>query len=63
MPSLTAPSFLNTHRVRSFASRLPLFTRLVLVGIVAAWIVGVQSVWDLRAWGALVPDQTGITTC
>jgi len=34
----------------------------VLVAIVVFWIVGVQSVWDLRTWGALVPDLVGISS-
>jgi len=53
----------NNMRARSYVNRLPLFTRGVLVAIVAFWAVGVQSVWDLRAWGALVPDLVGFSSC
>lgn len=52
----------SAARARSYAFRLPLFTRLAAVIIVAAWAVGVQSVWDLRAWGALVPDKLNLGT-
>ncbi|KAI8720270.1 Rhomboid protein 2 [Fusarium sp. LHS14.1] len=52
----------NTLRARSYVTRLPLFTRLIVLGIVAAWIASVQSVWDLREWGALIPDQISITS-
>ncbi|KAH8887060.1 rhomboid family protein [Thozetella sp. PMI_491] len=61
MPSPAVSSF-STLRARSYLFRLPLFTRAVLVAIVVFWALGVQSVWDLRAWGALIPDKTGITT-
>ncbi|KAM5341644.1 hypothetical protein ACJ41O_014675 [Fusarium nematophilum] len=50
----------NTLRARSYISRLPLFTRLIVLIIVALWIASVQSVWDLREWGALIPDQISI---
>lgn len=52
----------NTLRARSYVTRLPLFTRLIILVIVAAWIASVQSVWDLREWGALIPDQISITS-
>ncbi|KAF4463583.1 rhomboid 2 [Fusarium albosuccineum] len=50
----------NALRARSYVTRLPLFTRLILLVIVALWIASVQSVWDLREWGALIPDQISI---
>lgn len=47
-------------RVRSYMSRLPLFTRAVILVIIMAEIVGFQSVWDIRQWGSLIPDQLSI---
>ena len=61
MPTPTIPSF-SAARVRSYIFRLPLFTRGVLIVIVACSLLGIQSVWDLRAWGALIPEKTGLTT-
>ncbi|WYZ43041.1 hypothetical protein EsH8_VI_000740 [Colletotrichum jinshuiense] len=52
----------STLRARSYIFRLPLFTRIVVFIIVAAWIAGIQSVWDLRKWGALIPDQLSFTS-
>jgi len=52
----------SAQRARSYIFRLPIFTRGVVLIITLVWIVGVQSVWDEREWGALVPDKTGITT-
>jgi len=64
MPSISFGALMgNNMRARSYVNRLPLFTRGVLVAIVAFWAVGVQSVWDLRAWGALVPDLVGFSSC
>jgi hypothetical protein len=50
----------NSWRLRSYLLRLPLFTRIVLVVIILAEIIGFQSVWDIRQWGALIPDQLSI---
>jgi len=62
-PSISFGAMLgNNLRARSYINRLPLFTRAVVVAIVVFWIVGVQSVWDVRAWGALVPDLVGISS-
>ena len=65
MSSISAASWLTTLRARSHATttRLPLFTRAVLAAIAVFWIVGVQSVWDVRVWGALVPEKVGLATC
>jgi hypothetical protein len=52
----------STLRARSYVLRLPLFTRLIILVIVILWLVGVQSVWNLRQWGALIPDQISIFT-
>ncbi|KAK6069604.1 rhomboid protein 2 [Seiridium cupressi] len=53
---------LSTLRARSYVFRLPLFTRAMVLIIVVLWLVGIQSAWDLRQWGALIPDQISITT-
>jgi glycosylphosphatidylinositol transamidase len=52
----------STMRARSYAFRLPLFTRAMVLLIVVLWIVSLQSVWNLQQWGALIPDQVGIFT-
>ncbi|GKT63745.1 rhomboid protein 2 [Colletotrichum tofieldiae] len=52
----------STLRARTYVFRLPLFTRIVLLIIVVAWIAGVQSAWDIRQWGALIPDQLSFTS-
>ncbi|KAK0724812.1 rhomboid protein 2 [Lasiosphaeris hirsuta] len=62
MPSVNLASVLTSLRSRTYTTRLPLFTRGVLVAILAFWIAGIQSLWDVRAWGGLAPDQVGITT-
>lgn len=52
----------NTLRARSYISRIPLFTRAIAVIIVLLWVVGTQSVWDLRKWGALIPSELNFAT-
>ncbi|KAI1100435.1 Gaa1-like protein [Jackrogersella minutella] len=52
----------NTVRARSYVVRLPLFTRVMIVVMVAFWIAGLQSTWNVRQWGALIPNELGITT-
>ncbi|KAK4194982.1 rhomboid protein 2 [Triangularia verruculosa] len=59
-PNITTT--LNTARARTYVFRLPLFTRVVIIAIVGFWIAGLQSVVDVREWGALIPDEMGITT-
>lgn len=61
MPSLNVASF-NTLRARSYVFRLPLFTRAVIVAVAVFWVLDLQPLWDVRAWGALIPKQFGITT-
>ncbi|KAK3313927.1 hypothetical protein B0H66DRAFT_567403 [Apodospora peruviana] len=61
MPTPSIPSF-NTSRARAYVFRLPLFTRAVVAIIVATWLLSLQQLWDVRAWGALVPDKTGMAT-
>ncbi|KAF9870404.1 hypothetical protein CkaCkLH20_12071 [Colletotrichum karsti] len=51
----------STLRARSYIFRLPLFTRIVVVAIVAAWAASLQSTWDVKDWGALIPDQLSFT--
>ncbi|KAK0750457.1 Gaa1-like protein [Schizothecium vesticola] len=59
--SINPLSWLTASRARARA--LPLFTRAAVAGIVVFWIVGVQkALWDVRAWGALVPDEVGLTS-
>lgn len=51
-------------RAKSYVYRLPLFTRLVVFIIVAAWVAtaALGKTWDIPAWGALVPDEVGFAT-
>lgn len=59
MPNI--PGF-STLRARSYVLRLPLFTRAIIFVIIVLWLVGIQSAWNLRQWGALIPDQINIFT-
>lgn len=65
MPVVSIPSQFSAQRARSYVFKLPLFTRVVIFAIVATWVaelvVGTQ--WDVKAWGALVPDDVGISSC
>lgn len=65
MPTLAIPSHFSAVRARSYAFRLPLFTRILILAIVAAWVSGgvAGDTWDLRAWGALVPAEVGFSSC
>jgi len=58
-PSL--PQF-SAARMRSYVFRLPLFTRLIILVIILLWIASYQSVWDVVQWGALIPDEIGLST-
>jgi hypothetical protein len=60
-PAPTTLSF-NTHRARSYVVRLPLFTRAVLATIILFWILGLQTWWDVRQWGALIPSEISFAT-
>lgn len=62
MPAAVPPNW-NVARARSYVFRLPLLTRCFLGAIVLFWILGLQSVFDVRAWGSLDPDQIGFLTC
>lgn len=64
MSTPTLQSF-SAGRAKSYVYKLPLFTRLVVFILVATWAAGLVlgSTWDIQAWGALVPDEVGITSC
>lgn len=55
------PGF-SLPKLESYISRLPLFTRAMLVAMVVFQVVGLQHSFDVRAWGALIPDEIGIQT-
>ena len=59
MPSVRG---FNTVRARSYILRLPLFTRAIVLIIFAAWLLGVQSVWDIRQSGSLIPSEINFVT-
>lgn len=59
--ALSAFSF-NISSLRSYIFRLPLFTRAVLLIIVICWLLELQSLWDVVTWGALIPNETNIST-
>ncbi|KAK7700518.1 putative rhomboid protease [Diaporthe eres] len=63
MSTPTIPSF-SAGRAKSYVYKLPLFTRLTVFILVATWAAGVVlgSSWDIQAWGALVPDEVGLTS-
>lgn len=51
----------NPARIRIYLFRLPFFTRLCFLAIVAFWIAGLFLKW-IPLWGALVPSEVGLTT-
>ena len=57
----TPPQF-NLLPLRAYLFRLPLLTRASICLIFAIWILGVQSVWDMRQWGSLIPSEVGLTS-
>ncbi|EXJ90025.1 glycosylphosphatidylinositol transamidase [Capronia epimyces CBS 606.96] len=58
--SLPLPTrLINISRLRSYLFRLPLFTRLILLAIVAFWVLELQSVWSVIQWGSLTPKEIG----
>lgn len=61
-PAASGVRGLNTLRARSYLVRLPLFTRAIVLVIVAFWLAGLQSVWDVQFWGALIPQEINFTT-
>jgi len=58
-PSL--PQF-SAVRMRSYIFRLPFFTRAIISLILLLWIVSMQSIWDVRQWGALIPKEIGLSS-
>jgi GPI-anchor transamidase subunit GAA1 len=57
LPSLTA---LNPTRTRTYLLRLPLYTRLSALAIVALYILELQTVWSVIEWGSLKPSAIGL---
>ncbi|KAG5951725.1 putative rhomboid protease [Claviceps humidiphila] len=53
---------INAARARSYAFRLPLFTRCIILLIAAFWIFSFPTFWDLRQWGSLIPDEVTFAT-
>ncbi|KAL2751935.1 hypothetical protein ACRALDRAFT_1066384 [Sodiomyces alcalophilus JCM 7366] len=49
-------------RARTYVVRLPLFSRIVVLVIILAWLVGLQKAWDVRKWGALDPTEISIAS-
>lgn len=64
MPAVSVPTSFSGARARSYVVKLPLFTRVAILAIVATWFTGVVagSKWDIKAWGSLVPDEIGISS-
>jgi glycosylphosphatidylinositol transamidase len=54
--------FFNPSRLRSYIFRLPLFTRLIVLAIVAFWLLELQTVWSVIQWGSLIPKEIGLGT-
>ncbi|KAI1004785.1 Rhomboid protein 2 [Podosphaera aphanis] len=59
--ALSLPRF-SAIKLRGYLFRLPLFTRLVTLAILLLWIAGLQPVWDIQKWGALIPEEVGLTS-
>ncbi|QUC19615.1 uncharacterized protein UV8b_03856 [Ustilaginoidea virens] len=59
MPSIQGFSAI---RARTYALRLPLFTRVIILVIAFFWILSFPSFWDLRQWGSLIPDKISFAT-
>lgn len=52
----------NPTRLRSYLLRLPLFTRLTILIILALYILSLQSAWNVVSWGGLTPSVIGLFT-
>jgi len=61
-PSALPPFLFNLSKVRAYLMRLPLFTRAVLLIILIFWLLEFQSIWSVVTWGALTPDEMGLTS-
>ena len=53
---------LNPAKFQKYIFRLPLFTRTILLLIIAFWILELQSAWDVAKWGALIPNEVNLRT-
>ena len=61
--SLPIPTrFIQPTRIRSYLFRLPLFTRLILLAIIAFWLLELQTVWSVTKWGWLEPSEVNFGT-
>ncbi|CAK7222324.1 Putative rhomboid protease [Sporothrix bragantina] len=60
--SPAAAAFNPARSTRSYLARLPLFTRVVAGLIVALYLLDWLPLWDLRAWGSLVPSKLSFAT-
>ncbi|KIW89133.1 uncharacterized protein Z519_09985 [Cladophialophora bantiana CBS 173.52] len=59
--SLPLPTrLIQPSRIRSYILRLPLFTRLILLAIVAFWLLELQTVWSVIKWGSLEPREINL---
>jgi len=61
-PAALPPLPFNPGRVRTYLVRLPLFTRLVLLIILAFWLLELQTIWSVVQWGALSPEEINLGT-
>ncbi|KAJ5733864.1 rhomboid protein 2 [Penicillium malachiteum] len=61
-PAALPPLPFNPRQVRSYLLRLPLFTRLVLLVILAFWLLELQTIWSVVQWGSLTPDECNLGT-
>lgn len=59
-PAALPPLPFNPSRVRTYLTRLPLFTRLVLLAIIAFWLLELQTIWSVVQWGSLTPDEINL---
>ncbi|CAG7960953.1 unnamed protein product [Penicillium nalgiovense] len=61
-PTALPPLPFNPGRIRTYLLRLPLFTRLVLLIILAFWLLEFQTIWSVVQWGALIPEEINLGT-
>lgn len=61
-PAALPPLPFNPGRIRTYLLRLPLFTRLVLLVILAFWLLEFQTMWSVVQWGALIPEEINLGT-
>lgn len=53
---------ISPARIRSYLLRLPFLTRVVLLLLVVFWLLELQSIWNVVQWGALIPQEVGLST-